>query len=245
VSRALANRSARRAALAAWLGLTAPGALVTCAVIVLAVLVANLCTPVVVVTPAARQACVVLLFCHVAMTLALALRPGRWVPAVLFQGLLGADALFCGLTIDTTWHGPAPLFVLAVLVMSLATGGRLTFATSTIAASVGVIVAVWRGIGTTMLTPTPLSFPTRMAVETSFAGAPATSIPVASLPTTLSVETWIAGQPAFATTEELFVPTLALVLVALCLGLTTTMWRVRRARTAVAAAIVAAARVSP
>jgi uncharacterized membrane protein YhhN len=96
-----------------------------------------------------------------------------------------------------------------------------------------------------VLLPTPLSFPTIMQVETSFAGGPAMTVPVASFPATLSVETWIAGLPAFATAAELFVPTLALVLVALCLGSSTTMWRVRRARTAVAASIVAAARVSP
>ena len=129
--------------------------------------------------------------------------------------------------------------------MSLEAGGWLAATASVVAASIGAIAAVWWGLGTTVLVPTPYRFRRCWRSKPSFAGGAAITSPVAAFPTTLSVETWIGGLPAFATAEEVFVPTLAVVLVALCLGLTTTMWRVRRARTAVAASIVAAARVLP
>jgi hypothetical protein len=239
------DRSDRRAAIAAWSSLTAPGALVAAAIIALALLAANVCTPLIVVAPAVCRAAAVLLFLHGMITLALALWPDRCVVASLFLGLLMADAFLCGLTVNGDWRGPAPLLVLAVIVMSLEAGGWLAVAASTVAAGAGALAAAWCGVGATVLMPTPRWFPTTMAVETSFAGDLVMTVPVAPFPTMLSVETSIAGLPAFNTAEELFLPTLGLVLVALCLGLTTTTWRVRRARTAVAASIVTAARVLP
>jgi hypothetical protein len=218
--------------------------LVTCAVIVLAGLTAHLYTPVIVVAPAVRHWSAALLCLHCMVTAALARWPDRWALAVVFRGLLAVDALLCGLVMDVDSHGPAPLLVVAVLVVSLEAAGWMAAATSMLAASVGAGAAVWWGVGTTLLLPTPLSFPTRLAVEVALAGDPAMHLWIAPFPTTLSVETWIAGLPAFAGPAELFEPTLALVLLALCLGLTTMMWRVRKARSAVARAMASAARVS-
>lgn len=257
------SSSDRGAALAAWLALTAPGALVTCAVITLALVGAHRYMPWIVISPAVRQAAVALLIVHVVVTIAVVLWPGRWWTAFLFLGLLAADALLCGMLVGAEGRGPAALLAFGVLVISLEVGGWLGAALSVVAVSSGAVAAIWWGIGCPLVLPAALSFPTALAVETSFAGGAMLSAPVASFPTTLSVETsivgvpgvtfptglsvetWMAGMPAFASPGELFIPVLSVVLAALCLGLTTSMWRVRRARTAVAASIVSAARVLP
>ena len=110
-------------------------------------------------------------------------------------------------------------------------------------AAIGVTAALWHGITWTPLAA-PWSFPTVLNVETSFSGVAAATSPL-QFTTALSVETWFAGGPALAAPHELFEPTLAVVVVALCAGLSTSLWRVRKARRAVAASIVAAARVTP
>jgi hypothetical protein len=252
----------RRDAVAAWLALTAPGALVTCAIISLALLLIPELTPRVIVPPAVRYAAAGLLLVHAALTGVLVLKPGQWLVALLFLFLLATDAGLCGVLLNGPEHRLALLVAVAVLVMSLEVGGWLAAALTVAATAVGTgVAAVW-GISSALVVPIAVAFPTTLAVETSFAGhavvaAPAVSfatrlsvdtsragVPALTFPTVLSVETWVAGGPAFASPEGLFIPGLALVLVALCLGLATSLWRVRKARTAVAASIVAAARVT-
>lgn len=236
------DRRVRREAGAAWLAVTAPGALVTCGIITLALLLVPVITPLVVVSPAVRYGAAALLVLHGAVIGILALTRGQRM-ALLFVALLAADALVCGALLGVQWHGPAPLFACAVVVISLAVGGWLGAAVCIVATAVGVVAATWSGIAGTVLAPAAMSFPTTLEVETSFGGA-AVAGPATSQSTALSVETWIGGMPAFASWEELLVPTLVLVLGALYLGLATSLWRVRKARSAVAASIVAAARVT-
>ena len=241
------NVSGRGEAIAAWLTLTAPGALVTCAIIMLALLGAPRLTPLVIVSPAVRHVAATLLLLHVALTGVLALKPGQRLVALLFLGLLAADALLCGMLFRASHEGLAPLLACAVLVISLEAGGWPAAAMTVVATGAGAIAAAWWGIHAALFVPAAVSFPTTLAVETSFAGGAvvaAATAPALTFPTTLSVETWMGGTPALAAPEELFIPTLALVLAALCLGLTTSLWRVRKARTVVAASIVAAARVT-
>lgn len=237
------NLGGRRAAGAAWVALTAPGALVSCATLTLALLVVPRVTPLVVVAPVAQHVAALLLLLHAAVTGVLVLRPGGSL-ALLFVALLVADAVLCGVLLGAQRHGPASLLTCAVLVISLEVGGGGAAAVCAIAAAVAALAAAGWGSDAAVFVPAAMSFPTTLAVETSFAGAVVVA-PVTSLPTTLSVETWMGGVPAFASWEELFVPTLALVLAALCLGLATSAWCVRKARTAVAASIVATARVTP
>ena len=234
-----------RQAVAAWLTLTAPGALVTCAIITFALLLVNELTPLVVVAPAVRRVAAAVLLMHSAMTLMLVLLPGRWLLALCFLGLLASDALLCGLLLSGDTRGPGPLLASAVVITSLEVGGWLAAAISVAATALGAATAAWWGIGGAALLHAAVSFPTTLSIETSFAGHAVTAVQDPSFRTTLSVETWIAGMPAFASAEELFVPMLVAVLAALCLGLATSLWRVRRARTAVAASIVAAARLTP
>jgi hypothetical protein len=249
-------------AAAAWLALTAPGALVTCAIVTLALLVVPTLTPLVVVPRGVQLGAAGLLLAHAGVTVLLDLRPGRTWEAVVFLSLLGLEALLCGMLLAGPQDGLTPLLACAILVMSLEVGGWLTAGLSVAASVLGALAATWWGISVALVMPVAASLPTTLAVETSFAGAavimappvafssainvnaaPAAA-PAATFSTQLSVETWMAGGPAFASPQELFVPALALVLVALCLGLATSTWRVRRARAAVAASIVAAARVT-
>jgi hypothetical protein len=232
----------RREAVAAWLALTAPGALVTCATITLALVLVPVITPLVVVSPAVRYGAGGLLLLHAAVTGILVLTPSQWM-ALLFLALLAADALLCGALLSAQWHGPAPLFAFAVVVISLEVGGWVAAAICVVGTAVGVVAATWSGIASMVLVPAAMSFPTTLAVETSFGGSVVAGA-TTSQPTALSVETWIGGMPAFASWEELLVPTLTLVLAALYLGLATSLWRVRKARSAVAASIMAAARVT-
>jgi hypothetical protein len=260
--------SGRREAVAAWLTLTAPGALVTCAVMTVALIAVPQLTPWVSVGAGVRRVAAVLLLIHAAVTLAIVLKPGHWPLALLFLGLLALDALLGGLLIGAQPHAAAALIAVAVLVISLEVGGWLAASLSVVATGVGAAAAVWWEIGSGLLLQAAVSFPTMLAVETSFAGRAALAAPAAAVPTVLTVETLVAGvpavdspamplgtvlsvetryadAPAFASAEEVFVAALAIALVALCLGLGTSVWRVRRARSAVAASIVAAARVAP
>jgi len=232
----------RREAVAAWLALTAPGALVTCAAITLALVLVPVFTPLVVVSPAVRYGAAALLLLHGAVVGLLVRAPGQSM-ALLFLTLLTTDGLLCGGLLHAQWHGPASLVALAVFVISVDVGGWVAAAISAVATAVGVFAAAWSGIQITVLAGVAMSFPTTLSVETSFGGAVVAG-PAPSRSTALSVETWMGGVPAFASWEELFVPTLVLVLAALYLGLATSLRRVRKARSAVAASIVAAARVS-
>ncbi len=259
--------SGQREAVAAWLALTAPGALLTCAVISGAVAMAPHLAPWVAVPEDVGRAAALLLVIHAAVTLAIVLKPGRWRLALLFLGLLAVDAVLGGLLVGAQPHGAAAGIAVAVLVMSFKVGGWLAASVSVVATGIGVAAAVWWGIGHGLLLQAAISCPTTLAVETSFpgstviaaraaaaptalsvetfvGGAPARRSSVVSFPTVLSVDTQFAGAPAFASAEEVFVPALTVVLIALCLGLGASVWRVRRARSAVAAAIVAAARVA-
>lgn len=239
------RRSDRRKAVAAWCALTAPGVLITCAILTVTLLVVTRVTPLVAVPRAVRNVAATLLVLHAAVTFLLWLKPASWSVAVLFLGVLATDGLLCGVLLGANHAGPAPLLAVAVLVMSLEVGGWRAAVSGVVACAVGAGAAVWWGVATTLFLATGSPFATTLAIETSFAGTVVNAPPVTAYPTLLSVETSFGGVPAFATSEELFVPALALVIAALCLGLAMSVWRVRRVRTAVAAAIVAAARVTP
>lgn len=251
---------------AAWLTLTAPGLLLTCGIVALALSIAPALTTAVFVAPVVRTAAVVLLLLHVVSTVLMVWRSRRWPKAILL-GLLGIDALLCGVLAGAERQllGPAVALVVAGLAVSLAAGGGRALLCGAVVAGIGAGMAILSGTpapvaflprlafhtalsveagfaGVPAVDPTLPSFATTLRVETSFAGASAIDAAVVSLPTRLSVETAFGVVPARAWSLPLFMPALAVTLVAVCIGAAASLLRLRTARSAVAAAMVAAGR---
>lgn len=230
-------------AVASWLVLTAPGILLALLLLALAVVATPWITSFVLVAPGVRAAAAALLLAH-GGAIILVLRRGRlWPAAAAFLTVLALDGFCAGLLLgaDLQLGSPAVSICLALLAMSLMAGGWRVGLGSGLAVCAGIETAMYRGLGPLVLSPV-MSVPTTLSVETSFANAPAVMPP--SFLTTLSVETLYGGSPvaAFSSSVPLFMPVLAIMLLAICLGAGLNLLRARKARAAVAATIVAAHR---
>lgn len=256
-----------RAAFAAWLALTAPGALVTHVILLGALVAVPWFTPLVRVSLVARSAAAVLCGLQLAGTVLLLRQARSRVWSLFVLGLLGVEGLLCGWLITAEPYRLGLLLAVAVLVTSLEVGGGSAALLGLVAVGIGAGVGQWWGSAAGLLLPTTMHFPTTLSVDTTFAGTPVLTGPAWSFPTTLSVETVLnraaaagssmsfattldvetmfGGRPAMLLGDELVLPLAALVLLALSGGMAVTLWRLRKVRIAVAASIVAAARVAP
>ena len=160
-----------------------------------------------------------------------------------FLAVLAVDAFCAGMLLgaDPQAESPAISICLAVLSLSLIAGGWPVGLASVLAACVGIGVAMYGGLTPLVLSPV-MRFPATLNVGTSLANAPARAITAPSFPTILSVETLYGGSPvvAFGSSVPLFMPVLAITLLAIGIGAGATLVRVQKARAAVAAAIAAA-----
>jgi hypothetical protein len=235
--------SERLQAVAFWLVLTAPGILLASVLLALTLIAAPWLTSFVLVAPGVCATTSVLLLAHGVTAILVVWRGGRWPAAAAFLAVLALDAFCAGLLLgaDLQTGSPAISICLAVLAMSLMAGGWPVGLGSVLAVCAGIETAMYRGLGPLVLSPV-MSVPTTLSVETSFANAPAVMPP--SFLTTLSVETLYGGSPvaAFSSSVPLFMPVLAIMLLAICLGAGLNLLRARKARAAVAATIVAAHR---
>jgi hypothetical protein len=236
----------RRNAVAAWLALMAPGILLTQALLVLALAAAPWLTTSVYVAPGASLTAAALLLAQ-SITAVFMLRSGSWLAAVAFMIVLIVEALGAGalLGLDLQPRSPAIAMCLATLVMSAMAGGWLGGFASLLAAAAGVGAAMHAGLAELLLRSGTLLFSTTLSAGTSFATAPPLATTAVSFPTVLSVETFYDGSPVVVgSSAQLFLPALAIVLLALLIGGGLNVLRGRRAMAAVAAAIVAAHRTA-
>jgi hypothetical protein len=230
-------------AVASWLVLTAPGILLPLLLLALAVVATPWITSFVLVAPGVRATAAALLLAHGGVII-LVLRRGRqWPAAAAFLTVLALDGFCAGMLLgaDLQLGSPAVSICLALLAMSLMAGGWRVGLGSVLAVCAGIETAMYRGLEPLVLSPV-MSVPTTLSVETSFANAPAVMPP--SFLTTLSVETLYGGSPvaAFSSSAPLFMPVLAIMLLAICLSAGLNLLRARKAGAAVAATIVAAHR---
>ncbi|MFI5396652.1 MAG: hypothetical protein ACHQ9S_14050 [Candidatus Binatia bacterium] len=234
----------RLQARASWLMLTAPGILLALVLLSLGLIAAPWLTRFVQVAPGVRSTAAALLLAH-GVARVLAARRGRWWPAaVAFTAVLALDAFCAGLLLgaDLQAGSPAIAICLAVLAMSLMAGGWPVGLGSVLALCAGIGTAMSRGLTPLLLSPV-MWLPTTLSVETSFANAPAPAVTAPAFLTTLSVETLYGGSPVvFGSSVPLFMPVLAIILLAISIGAGLNLLRARKARAAVAATIVAAHR---
>ncbi|MFI5397231.1 MAG: hypothetical protein ACHQ9S_16960 [Candidatus Binatia bacterium] len=235
-----AARTERREASASWAAVAAPGALLTCSVLAITLGAAPWLTRFAQVAPAVRMAALALLLMHMA-TAVLVSQPGRQWAALLALAVLVLDALGAGILLGADLQPRSPVLVMAfvVLLMNMMVGGWLAVLDGVIAVGFGTSGAMLGGV-TGLLTRSPTVWLPRtvLDVELLFAGVPAVGLSAPPLPTTLSVEPQFAGVPAVTSTSELFMPALAAALFAVCVGTGVTLLRARKAREAVAVAIV-------
>ena len=232
----------RRNAFAAWLGLMAPGILLTQALLALALIAAPWLTVSVYVAPGVKLTAVVLLLAQ-SVTGVWVLRGGGWSAAVAFMSVLVVEALGAGLLlgVDLQPRSPAMAICVAILVMSVMAGGWLGGLASLLAIAVGVGAGMHPGLAGHLLRSGTLLFSAAPSVDTSFANAPPLATTTVSFPTILSVETFYHGSPvAVGASMPLFLPALAIGLLAILIGGGLNVLRGRKAMAAVAAAIVAA-----
>jgi hypothetical protein len=255
----------RREALASWLALTAPGMLLTAGSITLPMVAAPWLLASVFVAPSVRTIGAALLVAQCLIAILVMTQDDRWPAAMALLSLLAVDAVGAGvlLGVDRQVQSPAVAVALGVVAMSAMGGGWPALA-STAAIGAGAAVAVVVHIsGPWLISPTlwlatslsvetsyangsaisavASSFPTTLSVESSFAGTPVLQA-AGSFSTLLSVEPYIGGLPAINGSARLLVPALAVVLLGICLGTGVSVLRARKARMAVAAAIIATRR---
>jgi hypothetical protein len=259
------EHAGRGEATAAWLAVTAPGALVTCGMLALGLNIGPLLVPGLVVGETARTAAAGVLALQAVATLVAS--RGSWGGTAALLGCLAIHAALCAVAAATQPWAPSPVLLIAVLIVSLESAGWLGAAVTMAGAALGLAAALWGGMTYAAFFEPSTSFPTTLEVDTAFAGAVvlapaapafATTLTVeptfagrlvagaadATFPVALAVETSLAGAPAVIPPQELLIPALTLALVALSLGLATSWFWVRRARSAVAASILAAARAA-
>jgi len=233
---------------ASWLALTAPGMLVSSAIVTLALIAAPRLVTFVYVAPVVRRTAIVLLLAQSVTTGLLAWKPGRAWLARPFLGLLLLAALACGLLVgaDPRLFGPGGPITLVVLAMGFEADGWRGLARGALVAGAGAAVAPWCGMVRPMLLVPALSFPTVVSVDTTFAGIrmfadPSFGGPIAggtaavTFPTMLSVETFFRNAPVMGTSGTLFTPALLVAACAVWVGMVVNLWRVHKARAAMAA----------
>jgi len=257
------------AALGAWLGVTAPGMLITRGLVLGGMIVIPRWTSSVYVAPRTQLIAAVLLALH-ATGAVLLMRNAVSLRLRVVVGIAGcaADAVACGLIIgaDGQLRGPGGALAAVVVGLNVAARGWRGLVLSALALTAGAATAIQGSISPVVAAVPRLSFATilsvdiayygapavraasmptttTLSVETAFPGAPRQSAEPASFPTTLSVETALGGSAAPANVRSaLFLPVLAGGMAALCVGAACNLMRVRRTRTAVAAQMLAASR---
>lgn len=216
------------------MALVAPGALLTCGALALALCAAPWLATRVCVAPAVQWAALTLLPLHAVAAL-LWRSPARHRMPPLALAVMMADALGAGVLLggDLQPLSPGGPVALVVLLMILVTGGRD-------AVLWGVLVTVL-GTGCSLLgqvsallaiAPLPLPPSALLEVETVFAGVQVSPVADRTFSTTLSIEPNFAGLPACGLTSGLFMPALAIALLAACVGAGVSIGRVRGAQAA-------------
>jgi hypothetical protein len=240
------ERQQRRAALTAWLALIAPGVWLMRALVTVVVLAAPALSPRIVVTAPLPQVAAIFVLLYSAVTILLLLNPTRSWPAVLLAATLLADACACGLVLggDGALQAPAvPLVAVVIAAGTVAAGWRGLWAT-TVLIGVGTLAAASLGLPAPLRWSADVAYSPTLSVETSFADSPVpVGMPLATFPTTLSVETDYAAVSAIDPNPRLVPPVAAVTLLAIGAGAGVSLWRARRARTAIALTIVAAGRL--
>lgn len=236
-------RAAGRAA--SWLALTAPGMLVSSAIVTLALIATPRLARFVYVAPVVRRVAIGLLLAQAATSALLLWKPGRpWLGRALSSLLLLA-AMACGLLVgaDPRLFGPAGPITLVVLAMLFEANGWRGVVHGALVAGAGAAVAPLCGLVRPLLLVPALSFPTVVSVDTTFAGIrvlddPSFGGPIAgdagglAFSTALSVETFFQNVPVMGTSSTLFAPALLIAACAVWAGMAVTLWRVRKARAA-------------
>jgi len=229
-----------------WLVLTAPGILLTQAVLALALIAGPWFVEALDVAPGVRLSVGALLVVHCVTTLLVLRRGGQRPVAALFLAMLVVDALGAGVVLGADWQlrSPAISICMVVVAVSLMAAGWAAALASVVATAAGVGVAMHAGIAAPLVRAATLWFNTTLAVETSFANTPVLAMPVVSFPTTLSVETLYAGQSVLGVgpSAPLFLPALVIAFVAVGFGAGVNVGRSRKARAAMAAGLAAAHR---
>jgi hypothetical protein len=236
----------RRNAVAAWVGVMAPGVLLAQALGVLALIAAPWLTMAVYVAPAVKLIAVVLLLMQ-AVTYVFVLRDGGRAAVVAFMAVLMVEALGAGLLlgVDLQPWSPTTAICLAILVMSVMAGSWLGGLASVLAIAAGVGLATQPGPAGPLLHSAVLVLGAALGVDASIANAPPLATTAPSFPTMLSVETSYAGGPVVVgASTPLFLPALAIALLAVLIGGGVNLLRARKATAAVAVAIVAAHRTA-
>ena len=236
----------RRNAAAEWVGVMAPGILLAQALGVLALIAAPWLTMAVYVLPAVKLVAAALLLMQ-AVTCVFLLRGGGRTAVVAFMTVLMVEALGAGLLlgVDLQPWSPTTAICLAILVMSVMAGSWLGGLASVLAIAVGVGLATHPGPAGPLLRSAMLMLGAALGLDTSIANIPPLATTAASFPTMLSVETSYDGSPVVVgASAPLFVPALAIALLAVAIGGGLNVLRARKATAAVAKAIVAAQRTA-
>ncbi len=237
----------RHRALAAWVALTAPGILLTQTILAATLVAVPWITASVYVAPAVSGAAVALLLAEYVSAVFLYRAGVRVLAAAAFVALLGVEAVGAGvlLGVDLQPRSPALAIAVAVVAMSWMAGGPM----GTVGAAIGVAAGLAGAARTPMLEPLltsgSMGFSPTLNVQSWLATVPALATTTVSFPTTLSVETFYAGTPVLVgSSTPLLLPALALSLLAVFLGGGVNVLRGRKAAAAVAAAMVAAHRIT-
>jgi hypothetical protein len=234
----------RRNAVAAWLGVMAPGILLVQALGVLALIAAPWLTMAVYIFPAVKLIAAALLLMQ-AVSCVFVLWGGGRTAVAAFVAVLMVEALGAGLLlgVDLQPWSPTIAICLAVVVMSVMAGSWLGGLASVLAIAVGVGLITHPGPAGPILHSAMLALGAALGVDMSIANAPPLASTAVSFHTMLSVETSYAGSPVvIGASAPLFLPALAIALLAVLIGGGLNVLRARKATAAVALAIVTAHR---
>ena len=241
-----AAAASRRNAVAAWFGLMAPGILLAQALLVLALIAAPWLTAHVYVAPGVKITAAALLLVQ-SVTGVFVLRGTGWSAVVAFMGVLLVEAVGAGLLlgVDLQPRSPTIAICLAILAMSVMAGAWLGGLASVLAVAAGVGAAMHPGPFGPLLHSATLLFSPALGVGASFVNAPPLATTAVPFPTILSVETFYHGSSVVVgASMPLFLPALAIALLAVSVGGGLNLLRGRKATAAVAAAIVVAHRTA-
>lgn len=242
---------------AEWLRLTAPGTLVTRGIVLGALIGVPSLTASVAVDPTVRLLAGALLLVHAGGVLRVR-RGDAWCTVVAVL-LLACDGVLCGVLVRglPELRGPGLPLIGVVLAIGFQTAGWSAALGCFGAVVAGAAAAAWLHIDAPLMLSPRLVFPTTLSVETLFAGVPAVTTampsvptalsadpsfakalavttPVYWLPTTLAVETHFGGVPALGSVAGLFVPAVAIAVLAVGVGGGLNLRRARRAAHAAA-----------
>ncbi len=237
----------RQQALAAWVALTAPGILLTQAIVVAALITTPWLTASVYVAPGVCVSAGALLLAECASAALLCRMKLQKLAAVAFVGVLGLEAAGAGvlLGVDLQLRSPALAIAVVVAAMSWMASGPTGAIGAAVGVAAGLAAATRTSLVEPLLTSGSMGFSPTLDVQGWFATVPPLATTTVSFPTTLSVETFYGGAPVLVgSSTPLLLPALAISLVAVFLGGGVNVLRGRKAAAAVAAAMVAAHRMT-